>query len=1055
MKKTAKIVFSLLIVVILSLCFCANAFAVQEKNGITVAITSDKTAYAESDTAKLQVSVKNTNTYDISNLTIESIIPKGLKQIGTDPLKMTRNVLAGEEVNFQIGLQKVTSEAEVDAPKTGDESGPVLSAFLLSVSVLGIMLLLFYKHRKGLRNILSVFLCVLLLVPMLAFPGVLAAEEEDFSLSTTESVQFGDNSYDFTIVLSGGEKKAYALTVTAGEGGRVTEVDGNYGKGESIQLKAIPEDGYQFVNWVSSNGGFFQDDTSESTVFTMPDNAVQITANFKASEEVPDAFFAQSDADALQIEFTYPDYEESVTQNVTLPNLGEHGSAITWTTDNSSLISETGVVTQPSQSSAYVTLKALVTYGTKSIEKEFKLKVIKSFQDVSLHDNTMEDLYALNPDGSLEVYQAENTDNRFIDGCYTDYLVESPLEAIHSLNSVKSLLGIRNPDEEFVWVDTVSDGEHINYKLQQMYQGIPVFGMQIAVSTDLTGKTVSLTNGYLQKLAPYMDYSISEEQAEATALGLAGENAQVLERVLCVYALYEQEPVLAWKICVEGVDSDEVYFYGDYFINAYYGSFINFISHINAGAVSASGTDVLNRTRNFTVYQLQGWELLNPLRSLYEMHDSNRNIKTYNAADWNPFTSLPGTLFGSSFNSWSDKAAVSSHANVSQTYDYYKSVLGRISIDNRGMEVVSSVHVGTWFWGLQTYENAYWNGRQLAFGDGGDTFIELSAGLDVVAHEYTHGVVDYTADLIYQNQSGALNEAYADIFGNLVENKNDAEWLIGEDVMRNPSTRRALRNMSNPNEFYQPDAVEGTYYVAPVASPNNSNDQGGVHTNSGIINHAAYLMWRNGISNKQTLAKLWYKSLLKLNPSSDFLDCRVAVVSAAKNMRMSAQEIEIIKKAFDEVNVKNPEIRIVLTWGETPSDLDLHLTGPASGGGRFHVYYNDMQYYENGEKVAELDYDDTSSYGPEVITVHEPIPGIYRLYVHNFTNRHESGSLGLAGSGAVIQVFLGNSAEPMAIFSVPGGGGTVWNVFEIDSTTQEITPINTMSNQSDPDSVGS
>jgi prepilin-type processing-associated H-X9-DG protein len=108
--------------------------------------------------------------------------------------------------------------------------------------------------------------------------------------------------------------------------------------------------------------------------------------------------------------------------------------------------------------------------------------------------------------------------------------------------------------------------------------------------------------------------------------------------------------------------------------------------------------------------------------------------------------------------------------------------------------MTSSVHYKPHWWNINGEDNAYWNGSQMLFGDGHVKFKPLSAGLDLTGHELTHGVVQYTAGLIYQSQSGALNEAYADILGNLVENKNDAgAWLLGEDIML-PGAGAAVRS---------------------------------------------------------------------------------------------------------------------------------------------------------------------------------------------------------------------------------------------------------------------
>lgn len=140
--------------------------------------------------------------------------------------------------------------------------------------------------------------------------------------------------------------------------------------------------------------------------------------------------------------------------------------------------------------------------------------------------------------------------------------------------------------------------------------------------------------------------------------------------------------------------------------------------------------------------------------------------------------------------------------------------------------------------------------------------------------------------------------------------------------------------------------------------------------------------------------------------------------------------------------------RIVLQWGQNPRDLDSHLTGPRTDGSRFHVFYSHA-YEQDG---AELDVDDTSSYGPETITIHRLIPGTYRYCVHDYTNRSSNPSFGLAGSSATVKVFMEDDEEHT--FNVPDSPGTVWNVFDVDGTTGLIIPRNVMTHQSQPSEVG-
>lgn len=141
--------------------------------------------------------------------------------------------------------------------------------------------------------------------------------------------------------------------------------------------------------------------------------------------------------------------------------------------------------------------------------------------------------------------------------------------------------------------------------------------------------------------------------------------------------------------------------------------------------------------------------------------------------------------------------------------------------------------------------------------------------------------------------------------------------------------------------------------------------------------------------------------------------------------------------------------RIVLQWGATPSDLDSHMWGPLPNGTRFHVYYG----HDYEPDAAELDVDDTSSYGPETITIFRFLPGPFRYYVHNYTNRSSNPSWALAQSGATVRLFLQSGQQ--YTFNVPNQDGTAWWVFEIDGVTGQVTPKNTLFYQSNPALVGS
>jgi Zn-dependent metalloprotease len=197
--------------------------------------------------------------------------------------------------------------------------------------------------------------------------------------------------------------------------------------------------------------------------------------------------------------------------------------------------------------------------------------------------------------------------------------------------------------------------------------------------------------------------------------------------------------------------------------------------------------------------------------------------------------------FWNNFNANKDEFATDAHWGTEVTYDYLSNVHNRNSIDNNGFPLVSFVHYD------QNYANAFWNGTVMTYGDGNSTS-SLSnplVSLDIVAHEITHGLTDFTSDLIYANESGALNESFSDIFGTALEfyaRPNRANWLIGEDV------GGAIRSMVNPNAFGHPDTYEGqSWRQTKGCIPTANNDRCGVHSNSGVQNYWFYLLVNGGV----------------------------------------------------------------------------------------------------------------------------------------------------------------------------------------------------------------
>lgn len=318
------------------------------------------------------------------------------------------------------------------------------------------------------------------------------------------------------------------------------------------------------------------------------------------------------------------------------------------------------------------------------------------------------------------------------------------------------------------------------------------------------------------------------------------------------------------------------------YVNAVDGSIINAYNAVAYdGPTSGSGVGVLGDTKPLNLYLSGGY---------YYLFDTtkpmNGVIETRTAQNG---TSLPGPYlvdYDNYFGSSGERAAVDANYYAGKVYDYYYNNFSRNSFDNQGSTITSTVHYS------YNYNNAFWNGQQMVYGDGdGSTFIPLSGSEDVVAHELTHAVTQTTAGLNYQNQSGALNESMSDVFAVLI---TQDDYLIGEDVYTPGTSGDALRSLSNPEKYGQPSTMSG--YV------NTTSDNGGVHTNSGIPNKAGYLTISKVGFN--TASKIYYRALTQyLTPTSNFSDARAALLQAAADLYGYGTTYNYVKSAWDQVGV--------------------------------------------------------------------------------------------------------------------------------------------------------
>lgn len=498
--------------------------------------------------------------------------------------------------------------------------------------------------------------------------------------------------------------------------------------------------------------------------------------------------------------------------------------------------------------------------------------------------------------------------------------------------------GLENPEKEWVVSRSHTDeqgNEHV--RLNQVFNSIPVWGAEVVCHTR-NGLFARMNGRYfptpkLSAATPSLNAETAIETVK-NAIGTANiqaiwteEELQLIDgqpfaAQLVIYHLNDQldGERLTWHVSAR----PDVMHRSEWFVDALSGQILhhfentcnmmghrhqgaaalpiempllgiseNTISTMMDGPATVQGLDLRDINRSFI---LGGWQvgsqyvLIDANKPMYKPNSSNMPadpvgvIWTLNAGNTSPGT--PGfnlsQVVSNSTTYTNQKAAISAHHNSTQSYNYFKNKFNRNAIDGLGGNIISVVNVvepdGT---GM---DNAFWNGKAMFYGNGAVNFLPLARGLDVGGHEMTHGVIEKTANLVYQGESGALNESFADIFGQMIDG-DPGDWKIGEDVVKpGVSPGGCLRNMQDPHN----SAPSNSYWWQPNHTNeqyNGPNDNGGVHINSGITNRAYYLFATNAQVGTDKAEQIYYKALRDyLVKSSKFIDCRIAVIQAATDL---------------------------------------------------------------------------------------------------------------------------------------------------------------------------
>ncbi len=464
--------------------------------------------------------------------------------------------------------------------------------------------------------------------------------------------------------------------------------------------------------------------------------------------------------------------------------------------------------------------------------------------------------------------------------------------------------------------------EHKRYRMY--YDRVEV--AYSSLSVHIREGVVTSSSGNINAIVPSIQLpSLTEETAQSSALNFVGASEYMWEidkpsnhiesefypmgKLMYLPNYFEGNNTLtltyAFNVYASQPLSRELIF-----VNAQNGT-IQFQENLLHTGGDSKGTAV-------TAYSDTQEVVTDSLTGFFRLRDSTRGtaIVTLNSLTQRNYTGavdfIDSNNFWNNINASRDEYATDAHWGTEATYDYLLNVHNRNSIDNNGFPLVSYVHYD------QNYANAFWNGTVMTYGDGNSTS-SLSnplVSLDIVAHEVTHGLTDYTSDLIYANESGALNESFSDIFGTALEfyaRPTRANWLIGEDV------GGAIRSMSNPNSFGHPDTYEGqSWRQTKGCIPTGNNDRCGVHSNSGVQNYWFYLLTNGGTGvNDATdsftvvglginkAEKIAFRNLtVYLNPSSNHDEARFyAIKSAIDLYGACSPEVEATTNAWYAVGV--------------------------------------------------------------------------------------------------------------------------------------------------------
>ncbi len=538
---------------------------------------------------------------------------------------------------------------------------------------------------------------------------------------------------------------------------------------------------------------------------------------------------------------------------------------------------------------------------------------------------------------------------------HSDWLKVKPglsLSAAEVVSRYKGALGLTSADE---WVLLRVESDPLgmaHYRYRQYHRGVPVCGAQLIVHEHL-GRVQTLNGKWVRNLSlsavhptlsaadalqralqsvPARRYLWQSARAEALVKRLRNNPRATFypqpQLVIATSALSERvtAPRLCWRIELHVEEPVGRY---EILIDAHDGQVIDkvdLICHQNTPGVA--------KTRYSGERPIVTERLPDGRYRLFETTRGN-GVETYNMQRGTNFDAAVDFLdddnYWNNANAFKDDAATDAHWGAEMTYDYFWYVHQHAGLDGRDFPLLSYVHYGT------AYDNAFWNGAWASYGDGSGPRNPFTS-LDIVAHEFAHGITEFSAGLRYRNESGALNEAFSDIFGAVVRfwaKPENAGWRIGNEITANGTP---FRDMAWPKNQGHPHTYRGQFWFT------GTGDNGGVHTNSGVKNYWFYLLTQGGSGindnghtysvtpiGMERAAQIAFRTLkYYLTPLSTFSDAREASLQAAEELFGRCSEAFLaVADAWHAVGVGTPifagDIELVRIWQPVP--LSCGLTG--------------------------------------------------------------------------------------------------------------------------------